>query len=318
MVIYQAANGAIELRYSSENKTFFAGMNQIADLFGVQKAAISKHLKNIFASNELSFKATVSKMETVQIEGERTIRRFIDVYNLDAIIAVGYRVNSKQATRFRIWSTGTLAEYVTKGFAVDRRYIQKNYGAFMEAVENIRHLLPEGSPIDHASVLELVSTFADTWLSLSAYDKDEMVTRGATKKSVALTAEQLQGAFLSFKNSLVEKGEATEIFGQERSTGSVTGIVGNVMQSFGGKSVYASIEEKAAHLLYFIVKNHPFVDGNKRSGAYAFVWFLNRAKILDRSKITPPALTALTLFIAESDPKNKDRLIKLVLQLLKK
>lgn len=121
-----------------------------------------------------------------------------------------------------------------------------------------------------------------------------------------------------FKIELMKKGEATDIFGAERGRGNVSGIVGNVMQSFGGQAVYPTVEEKAAHLLYFMVKNHPFVDGNKRSGAYAFVWFLQAAGILNREEITPPALTALTLLVAESDPKNKERMIHLVLQLLKK
>jgi hypothetical protein len=179
-------------------------------------------------------------------------------------------------------------------------------------------LLPAGTPIGSADVLELVSAFADTWLSLDAYDKDELVTKGATRKSVALTAELLSEALAAFKASLMGKGEATDLFGKERGAGGVAGIVGNVMQSFGGKAMYPTVEEKAAHLLYFIVKNHPFADGNKRSGAYAFVWFLHRAGALDRERMTPSALTALTLLIAESEPKNKDRVVRLVLQLLKK
>ena len=167
-------------------------------------------------------------------------------------------------------------------------------------------------------MVELISAFADTWLSLEAYDEDRLVNKGATKKSVALTADQLYVALAEFKNLLVKKGEAGDLFGAERSSGNVAGIVGNVMQSFGGNSLYPTVEEKAAHLLYFMVKNHPFSDGNKRSGAYAFIWFLNRAGILDRNKISPAALTAVTLFVAESDPKNKEKMVHLILQLLKK
>jgi prophage maintenance system killer protein len=195
--------------------------------------------------------------------------------------------------------------------------IKSHYAEFQKAIENIKHLLPAGTPIDHASVLEIITAFADTWLSLDAYDKDTLSVKGSTKKSVAITAEQLSEAIANFKVVLRKKKEATEIFAQERSSGSIQGIVGNVMQSFGGKPVYATVEERAAHLLYFMVKNHPFVDGNKRSGAYAFVWFLHRAGILDRRTLTPSALTAITLLIAESDPKNKERMTKLVVQLLK-
>jgi hypothetical protein len=242
----------------------------------------------------------------------------VTLYSLDVILSVGYRTNSKVAIEFRQWATKTLRQHITKGYTINPKVIKNNYAEFQKAIEHIKHLLPAGTPIDHASVLELISAFADTWLSLDAYDRDDLTTKGATKKSVALAAGQLSQALTDFKDSLVKKGSATELFGHERTVGSVEGIVGNVMQSFDGMPVYPTVEEKAAHLLYFMVKNHPFVDGNKRSGAYSFVWFLHRAGALDRSKITPAALTALTLFVAESDPKNKERMIKLVLQLLKK
>ena len=167
-------------------------------------------------------------------------------------------------------------------------------------------------------MLELITLFADTWFSLDAYDRDTLITKGATKKRVGLASEKLSRALTELKQTLIAKGEATNLFGTERANDSVAGIVGNVMQSFGGEDLYPSIEEKAAHLLYFIIKNHPFVDGNKRSGAYAFVWFLRQAKILDVTRITPPALTALTFLIAESSPKDKDKMIGLVCTVLKK
>ncbi len=164
--------------------------------------------------------------------------------------------------------------------------------------------------------VELISAFADTWYALDTYDKDKLPTAGITKKSVALTAEQLARALSDFKTVLIEKNQATKLFGQERQPDAIANVVGNIMQSFAGEQLYATVEEKAANLLYFLVKNHPFVDGNKRSGAYAFIWFLNRAGIFDQANISPAALTTLTLFIAESDPKNKDKMISLVLQLL--
>ena len=188
----------------------------------------------------------------------------------------------------------------------------------MKAVDDVKKLLPISTSIDNQQVLELITLFADTWFSLDAYDRDKLVTHGATKKKVALTAVKLNKALIEFKQVLVTKGEATEIFGIERNKESVMGIVGNVMQSFDGNDLYPSIEEKAAHLLYFIIKNHPFVDGNKRSGAYAFIWFLNQAKVLDLKRMTSPALTALTLLIAESSPKDKEKMIALVCTVLAK
>ena len=317
-IIYQAKNGAIELRGDVSRETVWATQAQIADIFDVQKAAISKHLKNIFESGELEKESTVSISETVQKEGRRTVSRGIEYYNLDAIISVGYRVNSQQATQFRIWATKTLRNYITDGYVINRKQIASNYAQFMEAVGHIRRLLPASATIDHDAVLELVSAFADTWVSLDAYDKDVLAVSGATKKSVSFTSAQLSQAVAIFKNELLEKGEATSIFGQERHRDSIAGIVGNVMQSFGGKPVYPTVEEKAAHLLYFMVKNHPFVDGNKRSGAYSFVWFLKKAGVLDASRMTPPALTALTLLVAESSPAHKEKMVKLIVHLLRK
>jgi len=210
-----------------------------------------------------------------------------------------------------------LRQHITKGYTINPKVIKNHYAEFQKAIQNIKQLIPAETNIDHASVLELISVFADTWISLEAYDKDTFATKGTTKKSITITADMLSQALLELKRVLMKKKEATELFGSERTHGGVQGIVGNVMQTFGGKPLYPTIEEKAANLLYFMIKDHPFSDGNKRSGAYAFVWFLNHAGVLNRSTLTPPALTALTLFIAESDPKHKEKMIGLVLQLLK-
>ena len=317
IVVYQAPNGLIEFRTDNDKETLLANLNQIADLFGVQKSAISKHIKNIFESGELNPNATVSKIETVQKEGARTIARKIEMYNLDMIIAIGYRVNSKTATQFRIWATKTLKEHITKGYTINRKKIGRNYEAFMKSVADVQALLPEHVVLDPKSVLELIKEFAGTWMSLDAYDKEQLKPIGATKKSIKLSGEELTDAIANLRAELLKKGEATEIFAQEKTKASIEGIVGNVMQSFGGSDVYATLEEKSAHLLYFMVKNHPFVDGNKRSGAFAFVWFLRKAKIKGSRNINPSALTALTLLIAESDPKKKEQMVALVTQMLK-
>jgi len=318
LVVYQTKTGAIEFRRDLKNETIWATQAQMAQVFGVNSPAITKHLKNIYQEEELSKKATCSKLEQVQSEGGRQVKRKVEVYNLDAIISVGYRISSKMGTKFRQWATKTLRSYIVDGYAINRSRIAKNYNSFLTAVAEVKALLPVDYNIDNESVLELIKFFSETWLSLDAYDKDISVQGGLTKKYVVLTAEKLVEALESFKIELIKKNEAADLFGVEREKGNIAGIVGNVMQSFGGRPVYPSVEEKAAHLLYFMVKNHPFVDGNKRSGACAFVWFLQKAGILNRAKITPPALTALTLLVAESDPKNKERMIRLILQLLKK
>lgn len=313
-IIYQSKSGSLELKTDKEHETIWLTQDQMASLFDVQKAAISKHLKNIFDSEELVEKATVSILETVA-KNNKTYK--IKHFNLDAVLSVGYRVNSKRATHFRQWATKTLKEHIQKGYTINHHRLKSNYNDFLKAVADVKSITT-GSGVDSDSVLELVTLFADTWFSLDAYDRDTLDTKGVTKKNVVLTGEKLTHALVELKKNLIAKEEATELFGKERMKDSVSGIVGNVMQSFGGEELYPTIEEKAAHLLYFIVKNHPFVDGNKRSGAYAFVWFLRQAKILDVTRITPPALTALTLLIAESAPKEKDKLVGLVCSILKK
>jgi hypothetical protein len=317
MVIYQAKSGAIELKADSTKETIWANQSQIASVFGVDVRTINEHIKNIYKTKELVEKPTIRKIRIVQTEGKREVEREINHYNLDVIIAVGYRVNSKYATQFRIWATQTLREFLTKGFVIDKKQIQKNYQEFFKAVESIQNLLPEHVTLDPKAIFDLVKEFSSTWVSLDAYDHDNLKSIGTTKKSIKLTGTELTEAITDFRNELLKKGEATEIFAQERNTGSITGIVGNVMQSFGGKDMYPSVEEKAAHLLYFMVKNHPYVDGNKRSGAFSFVWFLRKAKAKKFRNINPASLTALTLLIAESNPDKKDQMVALVTQMLK-
>ncbi len=316
-IIYQAKNGAIELRGDFGHQTIWATLDQIADVFGRDKSVISRHLKNIYKENELSQKSTVAKNATVQIEGNRKIKRTIEYYNLDAIISVGYRVNSKTATEFRKWATKTLREHITKGYTINRKQIQKNYQEFLKTVESIQGLLPEHVALDPKAILELVKEFGSTWMSLDAYDKEELKTVGTNKKAVKLTGQDLLEAIASLRQELIKKGEATHIFAQERREGAVEGIIGNVMQSFGGKPVYPTLEEKSAHLLYFMVKDHPFVDGNKRSGAFAFIWFLRKIRLKTMKNINPNALTALTLLIAESKPEKKEQMVALVTQMLR-
>jgi len=317
LVIYQTKSGALELRGDFEKETIWASLDQIAGVFGRDKSVISKHLKNIFSEGELDEKATVAKNATVQIEGKRTVVRTIEYYNLDAIISVGYRVNSKVATQFRKWATKTLREHITKGYTINKKRVGKNYDAFMKAVADVQSLLPEHVTLDPKAVLELIKEFASTWVSLDAYDKEELELKGITKKKVSLVSSDLLSAIGDLRKELVKKNEATEMFASERREGNIEGIVGNVMQSFGGKALYPTIEEKAAHLLYFMVKNHPFTDGNKRSGAFAFIWFLRKTGAKGSRQINPPALTALTLLIAESDPSKKEQMVALVTQMLR-
>lgn len=314
VVIYQAKDGAIELKGDVSKETIWATLDQIAIVFGRDKSVISRHLHNIFDGGELNKNSVVAKNATTAKDGKNYQ---VEYYNLDAIISVGYRVNSKTATEFRKWATKTLREHIVKGYTINRKQIGKNYDAFMKSVEDIRSLLPEHIVFDSKAVIDLIKEFAGTWVSLDAYDKDALVTVGTTKKTAQLTGFELSEAISQLKQELQKKGETTELFAQEKNKGTVEGIIGNVMQSFSGTPVYKSIEEKAAHLLYFMVKNHPFTDGNKRSGAFAFIWFLRKCKLKNVKNINQGALTALTLLVAESDPKKKEQMVALITQILK-
>lgn len=314
-IFYQAKSGAIELRGDVERETVWATQAQIAEVFSAERSVITKHIRNILKDKELSADSVCAKFAHTAADG-KTYR--VQYYNLDVILAVGYRTNSKRAIEFRKWATKTLRSYIIDGYAVNKKRIARNYDQFAAVVKEVQKLLPESSSMGATDAMELVSLFADTWLSLDAYDRDALSKGKFTKKKVDLTAAQMEESLQSFKEALQKRGEASELFAAERHAGAVAGIVGNVMQSFGGHEMYPSIEEKAAHLLYFMVKNHPFSDGNKRSGAYAFVWFLRAAGILDVRRLTPSALTALTILVAESNPAHKDRIVHLVQSLVSK
>ncbi|MEY2665402.1 MAG: hypothetical protein RLZZ480_507 [Candidatus Parcubacteria bacterium] len=318
LVIFKSAKGQVKLRGDFRNDTMWATQAEMAAVFGVNSQAVTKHIKNIYKESELDEKATCSKMEQVQTEGKRKVSRTVNLYNLDVMIAVGYRINSVLGTRFRRQATEILRNHITKGFTINPAQIAKNREAFLSAVEQVRKLLPPGGEVGATDTLDLVTLFADTWFSLDAYDKEALAPKNASKKKVTLTAAALKKGIEGLKGVLMNDGSATENFAQERNRDSLEGIIGNVMQTFGGQALYPTVEAKAAHLLYFIIKNHPFVDGNKRSGAYAFVWFLERAKVLDKERLTPTALTALTLLIAESNPNDKQKVIDLVTFLIAK
>jgi death-on-curing family protein len=314
LIIYQAKNGAIELRGDFSHETVWATQAQIAEVFGVTVPTINEHLANIFKNQELNKNSVIRKFRITASDGKIYNTQF---YNLDVIISVGYRVNSKTATLFRQWATKTLREHIVKGYTFNKKVILKNYEQFLKNVTDIQALLPTHTILDPKTILDLVKEYSTTWAKLDAYDKDALTKIGTTKKKIKFAGDELVQAISELKNQLIKNGEATDIFAVERDAGNIVGIVGNVMQSFGGKDVYETLEEKAAHLLYFMVKNHPFVDGNKRSGAFAFVWFLRKSGIKGAHNINPAGLTAITLLIAESDPKHKDKMVALVVELLR-
>ena len=312
IIIYQAKSGAIELKGDFNKETVWATQAQIADIFEINRTVVTKHIGNIFKSKEVESKSNVQKVHIANSDKPAAF------YSLDIILAIGYRTNSVKAIRFRKWATSVLRKHLVVGYTINRSRIAKNYDEFLKAVEQVKKVLPDGGVVDAKNALELIKMFADTWFSLDAFDKSKLPKSGITKKQVNFTATEITKALRELKQELISKKETTDMFGMERENDSIASIMGNVFQTFDGKDVYPSVEEKAAHLLYFMVKNHPFVDGNKRSGAFAFVWFLKKVNLLNTSRLTPTALTALTLLVAESKPKDKEQIVGLILILLKK
>jgi prophage maintenance system killer protein len=315
LAIFQAPNGAIELRADSKAETIRANRMQMAEIFEVNPQAISKHIQNIYKEWELIKLSTSSKMELIQNESGRTVRRKVDYYNLDVLISVWYRISSVTWTKFRQRATKTLKQHITKWFTINKKQLVKNYEVFLQAVESVKTLAHNKS-IWSDEILELIKTFSQTWFSLSAFDTWHFDLKQQTQKSIKLHAHELFEDILILKHQLIERGEASDLFAQQKQLGTLEGIFWNIFQSAFGKDVYPSIASKAAHLLYFVIKNHPFTDGNKRSGAFAFIWLLQKAGVGFHKNITPSALTALTLLIATSDPQDKARMTDLIILLL--
>ena len=319
LLVYQGKNGEILLKEDGKHQTIWANLNQISEIFGKDKSTISRHIRSIFNTDELIPERTVAKYATVQTEWKKQVERDIEYYNLDMIISVGYRVNSKEATQFRIWATSILKQHITEWFTINKKRIEHNYDAFLEAVEQVQKLLPESSHnIKTDDILELVKHFANTWFSIGSYDEDTLPLKGFTTSDLEINASELYKDIERFKSELIEKWQTSKLFAQEKTSRSLEGILWNIFQSFDSEDLYPTIEEKATHFLYFIVKNHPFTDGNKRTGAFCFLWFLNKVGMNFKEAITPEALTAITLLVAESNPKDKSRIVWLIILLLKK
>ncbi|MEK9160249.1 MAG: virulence protein RhuM/Fic/DOC family protein [Patescibacteria group bacterium] len=312
VIVYQSKTGGIDLKGDFKKETIWATQAQIIEIFEVDQSVVSRHISNVFRDDEVDPKSNMQKMHIANAD------RPVTFYSLDVILAVGYRTNSSKAIAFRQWATKTLREHITQGYTINKKRVAQNLDQFLKAVNDVKTLLPADQVVDMKSVLNLVTIFAKTWLSLEAYDSAKLPKSGFSKEEVLFTAEELAEAIHILRKDLLSKKDATELFANERSRHGLQGIVGNVLQSFAGEDLYPTVEEKAAHLLYFMVKDHPFTDGNKRSGAFAFIWYLQKSGLLNPLQLTPETLTTLTLLIAESPAKEKDRMVGLVLLLLRK
>ncbi|MBR2998631.1 type II toxin-antitoxin system death-on-curing family toxin [Candidatus Saccharibacteria bacterium] len=319
--VYKVINGEVVFDVDKERETLWATQEQISRLFGVDRSVINRHLRNIYRDGELEESRTCAKNAQVQTEGGRKVVRNVNTYNLDAIISVGYRVNSRKATDFRIWATKTLKSYVINGVAINERRLKELDSEKLHEIEGalgiVRRLVAasELSADEASGVLEVISKYSPSFKALKEYDEGHIIFNKGKKATKLITTE----AGLDMITQLKKKVEGDELFGKLRGN-AFASTLGAITQTFDGKDVYPSISEKAANLLYLIIKDHPFYDGNKRIGALLFVVFLTindyHLTKNGETKISDRALTALALLIAESNPKEKGLLVALICKLL--
>jgi len=319
--IYQTADGQTQIEVRLEADTVWLNRQQLADLFGRDVKTIGKHINNVFREGELAKPASVAKFATVQLEGNRPVERQVEHYNLDVIISVGYRVKSFQGTQFRIWATQRLREYLVQGYSLDQKRFDQNAAELQQAIALINKTAqsPQLTTDAGRGLVDIVSSYTQSFLWLQRYDEGLLEEPKGQAGGILPTENEAKTALASLKQNLISRGEATDLFAKPRGDG-LESILGNLEQTVFGEPAYPSIESKAAHLLYFVVKNHPFTDGNKRSGAFLFVDFLHRNhRLMDQRGnpcINDTGLAALTLLVAESKPDQKETLIRLIMNML--
>lgn len=317
VIIYQAPDGSTSLDVKLENETVWLTQAQMVELFDSSKANISEHIKHIFESEELE-NSTVRNFRTVRKEGNRDVARELEYYNLDMIIAVGYRINTKRGTQFRIWANKILKEYLVKGFVINQ---QAKVKQLQEALDSIKILTGIASrptiPDDQAKgILRVITDYAHGLDILDQYDHQQLTIESSD------TEEQFRATYENAKEAIKElydKFGGGNLFGNEKDD-SFKSSVNTIYQTFDSIELYPSVEEKAAMLLYLVTKNHSFSDGNKRIAAFLFIWFLDKNGILYNSdgskRIENNALVALTLMIAESKTEEKDMMVKVIVNLI--
>ncbi len=316
--IYSTADGSVELEVQLDQDTLWLTQAQMAELFSVKPQNITMHLKNIYAEQELRTSATCKDFLQVQAEGAREVSRKRKIYNLDAVISVGYRVNSSRATQFRIWATNTLRQHLVEGYTLNQRRLQERGIEFEQALSLLSRTLNNQTLVqpDGEAVVSVIADYARSWSLLQAYDEQSLSDLGSKQQGMhALALESVLSGVGQLKQDLVAKGEATELFGQLRGDGLASAIA-TIEQGFGDELFYPNVASRAAHLLYFVIKNHPLADGNKRSGSFLFLWYLRLnqhllAKPVERL-INDNTLVALALLVAESLPEQKELMIRLI------
>ena len=313
--IYKSKTGETQVEVRFEHDTVWLNLNQIAQLFGRDKSVISRHLSAVFRDNELDRHSVVAKNATTALDA-KTYQ--VDFYNLDAILSVGYRVNSKQGTQFRIWATQRLRDYLVEGISINKDRLQeleKIVEVISKTTIDQTHDLAEAK-----GLLHILNHYTKSFILLNQFDSASLPLQNLNGVvTYQIEYDEAVQAIEILKSELIQKNEATPLFGNQKDK-SFEGILRSILQTFDGNYLYPTIEEQSAHLLYFVIKNHPFSDGNKRIGAFLFVWFLEKNSHLlkhnGERKINDNALTALALLVAQSNPEDKELMIRLICNLI--
>ena len=322
IIIYTTPDGKQAFEVNLKEDSVWLSQKQMAELFEKNTDTIGLHIKNIFTTKELNEKSTTEKYSVVQIEGNRKVERKIKFYNLDLIISVGYRVNSKRGTQFRIWATNVLKQHLVNGYTVNEKRMREDRAKLKEfqKTSRIMERFLQNKALSSNETTGLLKVILDYQKALHLLDEYDYQTleikKVTTKEKFRINLQKVRQELDQLK-----KYYPTGLFGLEKDQ-SFSGSIGAIYQSFDGKDLYPSIEEKAAHLLYFVVKNHSFIDGNKRIAASLFLWFLNENAILyndnGSKRLADNALVALTLLIAESKAEEKETIIKVIVNLINK
>ena len=319
IIIYRAEDNTVQLDVRMENETVWLNLNQMAMLFDRDKSVISRHIRDVFRERELSKEATVAKNATVQIEGGRAIVRQMDYYNLDVIISVGYRVKSQRGVQFRQWANKILKDYLVKGYAINEKLRREQLSDLRQLVQIVGRTMQSKSvesEDETQAIFDVVLDYTYALDTLDNYDYERLTVKETTPEArFHATYENAMQTIAALR----EKFGGSTLFGNEKDD-SFKSSIGQIYQTFGGKDLYPSVEEKAAMLLYLVTKNHSFSDGNKRIAATLFLWFLNNNGILYREdgtkRLADNTLVALTLMIAESRTEEKDTMVKVVVNLI--
>jgi prophage maintenance system killer protein len=313
--IYQTADGQTEIAVHLEADTVWLSQAQMVELFGRDQSVVSRHIRNALKDGEVSEESNMQKMHIANSD------RPVAFYDLDVVISVGYRIKSPQGVQFRRWATQRLKEHLVRGYTLNQTRFEKNAAELEQALALIQRTAssPELTGDAGRGLVDIVSRYTQTFLWLQRYDEGLLDEPSGQSGGTLPSPDEAMDALNNLKAQLIERGEATDLFARPRDAG-LASIFGNLDQSVFGEPAYPTVESKAAHLLYFVVKNHPFSDGNKRSGAFLFVDFLHRNGRLIDSRGNPvindTGLAALTLLVAESDPKQKEVLIRLIMHML--